>query len=89
MERRYLEDLVAERLAALGHPGTVRIRPRVPLALRLEAGERARFVVDYHGAGSAHFVLDDWDLIKGTRGAPVAHALADKILDNTRIARAA
>lgn len=89
MDRHYVEDLVAERLAALGYPGTVIIRPRAPLAVRIETGERARFVIAYRGRAEIQFMLDDWDVIKGTTGAPLAHALADKILEHVPVARAA
>jgi len=89
MASRYLEDLVAERLAELGLPGTVTIRPRVPLAVRVETGERARHVLDYRGTRAVRFVLDDWDLIRGLRGASIAHVLADKLVASLPLARAA
>lgn len=89
MPHRYVEDLVAERLAALGYPGTVVIRPRIPMAIRSETGERTRFVIAYRGRAEIQFVLDDWDLIKGTTGAPLAHTLADKVLEHVPVARAA
>ena len=77
--KTYLKDLVAARLAERGIPGTVEILPHVPLARRLETGERARFIVQYDGDGTAELALDDWEISGGTAGASVADALADKI----------
>lgn len=76
---RYLKDLVAERLAERGNPGTVEIRPRVPLAVRLDTGERTTFVVDFRGAGRAQLQLEEWEISTGTVGASVVDSLADKI----------
>lgn len=75
----YLKDLVGETLAARGLPGSVEIRPDKPLAARIESGERAHFVVEYHGVGDAHLIVDEWQISSGTRGARVADALADMI----------
>lgn len=76
----YLKDLVAQTLAERGLPGTVDIRPHVPLARRLETGERARFVVDYHGDGTASVLLDEHEITSGTVGAPIARYIADRIV---------
>lgn len=75
----YLKDVVARFLADRGLPGSVAIYPGVPLAKRLETGERAQFVVEYRGSGSAHLLVDEYEIACGTQGAPVARALADKI----------
>lgn len=75
----YLKDVVARCLADRGLPGTVEIHPRVPLAKRLETGERAQFVVEYHGDGDAQLFVDEYEIACGTVGAPVGRALADKI----------
>lgn len=76
----YLKDLVAQTLADRGLPGTVDIRPHVSLARRLETGERARFVVDYRGEGSASVMLDEHEITSGTVGAPIARYIADRIV---------
>jgi hypothetical protein len=78
----YLKDIVARRISERGMPGVVDIRPRVPLPVRLETGERVQFVVDYKGAGNVRLLVDEWEVSCGTKGAPVADALVDKILKN-------
>lgn len=81
----YLKDLVAQRLADRGLPGTVDIYPSRPLAIRLETGERTQFVVEYRGDGEARVVVDEYEISSGTIGAPVAHALADRIVKARRL----
>jgi hypothetical protein len=76
----YLKDLVAQTLADRGLPGTVDIRPHLPLAKRLETGQRAQFVVEYRGDGTASLVLDEHEISGGTVGAPIARAIADRIV---------
>lgn len=75
----YLEDLVAAELAVRGLRGVVRIRPNKSLAERLELGERATFIVDYDGVGTARVAVPEYEISSGTAGAPVAVALADLI----------
>jgi hypothetical protein len=79
MRNIYLEDVVAAKLAERGLPGSVRIRPNKPLAARLESGERATFVVEYDGLGTARLDVPEHEISCGTVGAPVAAALADTI----------
>ena len=85
----YLKDLVERRLAERGLPGTVAIYPHVPLAKRLETGERAHFVVEYHGDGDARFLVDEHEISCGTVRAPVAHSLAARIEKERRVELAA
>ncbi len=85
----YLKDLVADCLAARGLAGTVEIRPRTPLATRLETGERTQFIVEYRGRGAARLVLDEWEISCGTVRAPIAETLADKLAIARRIDLAA
>lgn len=89
MSPTYLKDLVERRLAELGAPGTVTIRPRVALAERWESGERVLFVIEYRGDGTAHLLADEWEISCGTVLAPVAEALAEKILKARRFEQAA
>ena len=83
----YLEDLVARCLAERGLRGTVRIYPRVPLARRLQTGERIQFVVEYDGDGDARFLVDEYDIACGTVGASIARSLADRIVKERRVER--
>jgi hypothetical protein len=85
----YLKDLVARCLAERGLPGSVEIYPRVPLARRLETGERIQFVVEYHGHGDARFFVDEYEIACGTVGAPVARSLGDRIAKERRVELAA
>jgi hypothetical protein len=85
----YLKDLVARCLAERGLSGTVEIYPRVPLARRLETGERIQFVVEYHGHGDARLLVDEYEIACGTVGAPVARSLADRLATARRVERAA
>jgi len=85
----YLKDLVARCLADRGLPGSVEIYPRVPVARRLETGERIQFVVEYHGDGDARFFVDEYELACGTVGAPIARRLADRIAKDRHIELAA
>ena len=89
MRSAYLQDLVAAHLAERGLPGTVQIRPTKPLAARLESGERAMFAIDYDGAGTAHVLVDEYQIACGTVGAPVAVALADLVARDLQSRRAA
>lgn len=79
MQNIYLKDLVAKTLAERGLPGSVQIRPNKPLAARLESGERAKFIVEYDGVGSARLEVSEHEVSCGTVGAPVAVALAELI----------
>ena len=79
MHNVYLKDLVAAKLAERGLPGSVRIRPNKPLAARLELGERATFIVEYDGVGTARLDVPDHEISCGTVGASVAVALAERI----------
>lgn len=81
--KTYLKDIVAARLAERGLPGVVEIRPRIPLRRRLETGERAQFIVEYVGDGTAEIAVDEWEITCGTVRASVADALAGKI-ENSR-----
>lgn len=85
----YLKDLVARVLAERGLPGRVEIHPHRPFADRLESGERARFIVEYHGDGITRLVLDEYEVSSGTVGAPVAVAIADAIERARRAGRVA
>lgn len=85
----YLADLVENCLAERGMPGTVRIRPHEPLAARLESGERARFLIDYDGVGTARLRVDEYEIAGGTVGASVVTALADMIERERRLDRQA
>lgn len=79
MHNVYLKDLVAAKLAERGLPGSVHIRPNKPLAARLESGERATFIVEYNGHGTARLDVPEHEISCGTVGASVAVALADMI----------
>jgi hypothetical protein len=85
----YLSDRVAKCLADRGLPGSVQIRPHKPLAARLESGERASFVVDYEGVGTAHLIVDEYQIACGTVGASVVTSLADMIEKQRRLGREA
>jgi hypothetical protein len=85
----YLKDLVAQTLADRGLPGTVDIRPHRPLAKRQETGERARFIVEYRGHGTASLVLDEYEISSGTVHAPIARHVADRIVAARRAELAA
>lgn len=85
----YLKELVAHCLSERGLPGTVEIYPRVPLAIRIETGERAQFVVEYHGHGDARLLVDEHEISSGTVGAPIARSLADRIEKSRRVELAA
>jgi hypothetical protein len=79
MQNVYLEDLVAKTLAERGLPGSVHIRPNKPLAARLESGERATFIVEYDGVGTARLDVPEHEISCGTVGASVRVTLADLI----------
>lgn len=79
LSNMYLQGLVERELATRGIPGTVRIRPQVPLARRLESGERARFLVAYEGSQAVTVTVDEYEISAGTVGAPIAVALVNKI----------
>ena len=85
----YLRELVERCLSERGLPGTVAIYPSVPLAKRLETGQRAHFVVEYQGHGSSRFLVDEYEISCGTVGAPVARTLADRIEKQRRVDLAA
>jgi hypothetical protein len=85
----YLNELVARCLNERGLPGTVAIYPRVPLARRLESGERVQFVVEYHGCGDTRFLVDEYEISCGTVGSPIARSLADRIEKERRVELAA
>ena len=78
-QNAYLKELVELCLADRGLPGTVDIRPYHPHTARLETGDRARFLVDYHGKGTVHLLVDEAQISSGTVGARVEVALADLI----------
>jgi hypothetical protein len=79
MNNTYLKDLVAKHLADRGMPGSVAIRPHKPLGARMESGERAKFVVDYDGVGSARVIVDEYEIACGTVGASVVTSVANQI----------
>lgn len=89
MQTPYLKDLVAKCLCERGLPGTVQIRPHKPLAARVESGERASFIVEYEGAGTARVVVDEYQIACGTAGSSVVTALADLIERERRCDRQA
>lgn len=86
---RYLENVVAERLAATGLVGQIEIRPTVPFAVRARSGERARFAVRFYGPGATELVVDEAEILRGTSQAPVAAALAGRLRREIRDAAAA
>lgn len=79
MHNVYLKDLVAAKLSERGLPGSVHIRPNKPLAARLQSGERATFIVDYNGVGTARLDVPEHEISCGTVGASAAVTLADMI----------
>lgn len=79
MNNIYLKDLVAAKLAERGLAGSVQIRPNKPLAARLESGERATFIVEYDGVGTARLDVPEHEISCGTAGASVAVVLAAMI----------
>jgi len=79
MHNLYLKDLLAAELAKRGLPGSVHIRPNKPLAARLESGERATFIVEYDGIGTARVAVPEHEVSCGTVGASVVVALADLV----------
>jgi hypothetical protein len=79
MHNIYVKDFVAAELADRGLPGSVHIHPNKPLAARLESGERATFIVEYDGVGTARVAVPEHEISCGTVGASVVGALADLI----------
>lgn len=85
----YLKELVARCLADRGIPGSVEIYPDLPLAKRLETGQRTHFVVQYHGHGDARLIVDEHEISCGTIGSPIERTLAERIARERRVELAA